>query len=444
MWSLPSWLPDDRRHSLRIGIALLALKLVLILVAVPALDLALPGQYQIHQFPDEYDDIALNLVTGNDYRAFPDTTRTMIREPGFVVLLAAVFWSFPGNLKAVQVVNLILSLMAAVGTFTLAKRVGVARGPAMGAAAIFLFHPAVILAESRGGVDILYALMAIVVVILLVSVVDQPSPKAFAALGGALGAACLVKSTLMLLPGFLLPFLLVKGRKEGARVLGRFALLCGAMALVMSPWVLRNYVLSGAFVPTMTLAGSIAQEGLWATQHGGSGRDFASVGYEAAAARAAFAAREGLRFRSGGALGGWHPIFFTPQDEIAFDRRLLSSVAHQYAGQPALLFRTIANNSWRFWIQGRTRTATALNAVLVVPLLALAIAGLWPARARGLRVAPLLVFSAYFFSAHLPLQGLARYHIPLIPVLSILGFVTLSVLFEKRLAGSDVPRSGAS
>jgi hypothetical protein len=206
-----------------------------------------------------------------------------------------------------------------------------------------------------------------------------------------------------------------------------------ATMTVLTPWVVRNYVVSGSFVPTMTLAGSVAQEGLYAAQKGATELDFWRVGQEASGRRAELACRLGFKYRE-----GWHPSFFYAEHEVAFNRFLLVEVIREYEQRPILLLRTIGDNAWRFWFQGRTRVATAMNVALVLPFLVASMCGVVVGRPRRLDVGPALVFVLYFYTVHLPLQGLARYHIPLIPEMSVLSAICLVAALDRL--GLPVPR----
>ena len=49
-------------------------------------------------------------------------------------------------------------------------------------------------------------------------------------------------------------------------------MLAVGAGVVMSPWIIRNYVLVHQFVPTATVAGVAAQEGLYTCENAASGR----------------------------------------------------------------------------------------------------------------------------------------------------------------------------
>jgi hypothetical protein len=89
-------------------------------------------------------------------------------------------------------------------------------------------------------------------------------------------------------------------------------------------------------------------------------------------------------------------------------------------------------NAKGFWIQGRTRKATALNMVVVLPFLGLVAIGTYAGWRRRLPILPIVLFVGAFYAAHVPILGQARYHVPLIPLLAILFCLVLQPVVTKR------------
>ena len=62
------------------------------------------------------------------------------------------------------------------------------------------------------------------------------------------------------------------------------------MSAVMSPWIVRNYLLTGRFVPTTSVQGVAAHAGQFICKRLTFGNDFAQLNTEAAAERTKLAA----------------------------------------------------------------------------------------------------------------------------------------------------------
>jgi hypothetical protein len=98
-----------------------------------------------------------------------------------------------------------------------------------------------------------------------------------------------------------------------------------------------------------------------------------------------------------------------------------------------LFIKNVAQNTWRFWLQGKTSAATVANTIVTVPLLALAIIGVFLSFRRRLGFEPIVLFAVVYFLAHLPLIAFAKYHVPLIPFLAVFASVTISRPLESVL-----------
>ena len=205
-----------------------------------------------------------------------------------------------------------------------------------------------------------------------------------------------------------------------------------AMLAVLSPWIIRNYKLTGKFVPTSSVLGVSAQAGQYIGKHLFEGKPFWLLDREAAHERDRLATQMGYQFEDG--EKGYYQTFYKSEDEIKFSSYLLNGVIDEYRRSPVLLIRCLGQNILNFWFAGKTWMATAVNALVQLPYLAFAFVGVVVGfRNRESRViGPLVLFIGYIMAVHLPILSQARYSIPLIPFLSILGSIGL-VEVQKRL-----------
>lgn len=397
-------------------------KALLLFVAIPYLHEASPTTYQAERFPDWYDLIAKNFAEGYGYRFFPDTTETMIRTPGWVLVLAGIFSVFGHSLAATKVVNLVFSLATACLAYFLGKRITKSHRLGLIAAIIAFLHPAVLVADSRGGAESLFTLSLMLFIFLVYRAIDTDALRDYLFAGVALGIALLIKSTAALFPPFL--FLYLIALRPSLERMQHVAIKVGAMTLiagvVLSPWIIRNYMLSGEFVPTMSVGGKAAFEGLYVATNFSSGREHYTLVIEAGDEENVIAQQMGLKFKP-----GYYPQFYTISDEVKFYGHLGDIVKKRYLDQPSLLMSAIAFNARGFWVQGRTVKATTLNTILVVPFLVIVIWGIYTGLRQSLMIVPILLFSGAFYAAHVAILGQARYHVPLIPLLAILACIPL-------------------
>ncbi len=97
--------------------------------------------------------------------------------------------------------------------------------------------------------------------------------QAYAAAGLAFGLACLARPSWSLWPLVLIPFAIVSAKPTSSsdliRHLRSIGLFCAATMVVMTPWWIRNYTITGKFVPTTLQVGASLYDG-WHTGASGS------------------------------------------------------------------------------------------------------------------------------------------------------------------------------
>ena len=409
-------------------------KVALSLVLFPWLLGSLGEAYQALQFYDQYDLIASNLLNGHGYRVFPETTLTMLREPGFPLLLAGLFFLFGKNLAVVQFVQLLMSFATGLLAFDLARKLVVARSAAILACVIVLFHPGTLVAETRGGIESTLMLAYTGCVWLAVRALERDRYRDYIALGVVVGATMLLKSsTALFLPLILLIRLAVVGPRGESlpQTLGKVVAAGICAAVVMTPWIARNYQISGEFVPTMTSGGLALFQGVHLVKHQHSDRKAFDVLIDAAAEQLRIAQELSLKVKP-----GFFPQFYTPADELRFYRELRRRGLQEYRDNPTLILKAVTHNALGFWFQGRTPKATLLNVVLTLPLLLLMLIGVYqalrdPSRDRRSTSVILIVGLVALMLPHLLIIALARYHVPVLPLMAIFAAIPLSWYWSR-------------
>lgn len=426
-------LPPTSREF-RIAFVVLAIaKALLLFVILPQFLRISPSEYNVAVFPDQYDSIAKNLVLGNGYKLYAETSETMLRTPGFVLYLAGIFWLVGKNLLVIQIINLLVSTATGWGVYRLALHARLPDRVAILAAAIFMLYPATVLAESRGGVESLFTGCAVLVLLLVYRALASYAWRDFLVLGVVFGLALLIKSTLALVLPALFFFVLARRapRPDFVRLVVLFTITSVATLAMLAPWVIRNYRISGEIVPTMTLGPLVAFQSLYVLQHRDEPKEHWVLLNDAVEQQTVIANEMGLKVRA-----GFFPQFYTVRDEVDYYAEVGRRVRAELASSPALAARFVASNFVGFWVQGRTERATLFNAILVVPFLALAIAGVILGLRRGYRVGPLIIVIVAFVAPHLPILGVSRYHTPLVPFLAIFGAIALATVGPRWLTAA--------
>jgi len=409
--------------------AILGLELVLSIFVLPQL-LSVNDRLYSFGFVDDYDKLGFMLSQGHGYRFTPQTGLTLMREPGYPLLLAGLFRLFGYGLLPVRLANIAFAGLSAWIVSWLAGRLSTERAVALFAVLLFLINPGVIVAELRGGVEMLFIFLEVSFVALLYRAVANGSLRLYFAAGLVLGLASSVRSTALLFPVFLPVYFIFweSPRPAYMRMATRLIVLAAGATLVLSPWMIRNYLLVGVPIPSASVQGIAADVGLYMCKNISADSDLLAMDTNSAEIRAELAFRQGYVFER-----DYYLYFYKPQDEVAFNNFLGKQVLDEYRRDPGLLGKCAALNSLLFWFGGKTWLASLYNLAAQLPYMVAAIVGAIAVARRGrIRTIGLLIlFCLYTILVYVPIHAQARYSIPLIPFLSLL------------IAAGLIPQTGA-
>jgi hypothetical protein len=207
-----------------------------------------------------------------------------------------------------------------------------------------------------------------------------------------------------------------------------------AMIVVLSPWIIRNYTITGRFIPTASVLGVSAHAGQYICAHLSMDNRFGDLDLDAARERSKLAQELGYSFK-----GGYYQIFYSTNDEMEFSSYLLKRVVAEYQRSPTLFAKCMGYNLFNFWFAGKTWKSTSINLVVQLPYLVLAIVGtVLSLRGGQIRtIAPLALIILYIVAVYIPILAQARYSVPLIPFLSILVCISL-VAAQRRFVSRGI------
>ena len=385
--------------------------------AAPALDYGLT-------LGDLYDLIGKNLDQGYGYRVEPHMGATMLREPVYPLLVAAVFKIGGYGAQGPRLTCIFLAFAAALMLLRLSRIVTGDRTIALIATLLFLLYPGTLVVEARAGNEMPCVLAMLLFMLVLTQAVEKGKLRLYGVAGLLLGGAALIRGEVLLFPLFLLAYFLFssKGWQERSKTLLRMVALGAGTLVAMSPWIVRNYLLVHKFVPTATLAGVAAQEGLYTCEHLSQYGSFRLAQRGAGRDRAELATQLGLPF-----VGSYYyQVFYTPQDEVKFNRALLDRVSEEYRRDPGVLVSCAAENlAFKFWFLGKTPQATWMNIAAQLPLLAFAVGGLIVLHKRGLlrNSAIILLYVLYVPIVHAAIIAHSRHSMLVVPFLAVFAAV---------------------
>ena len=430
---------DRRKYVFVALLAALLTNAAIVLVGLPNLSSRMGLSYNL-QIGDLYDLIAKNLDQGNGYRVDARMSETMLREPGYPLFLAGISKLGGGYImRTARIGCVLLAFGAALMLLRLTRKITGDSRTALLSALLFLLYPGILVAETRAGIEIPCIFTMMLFMLALHGAVKKGSLWRYGAAGLLLGTAVVVRSEVLLFPVLLLAYLLFAAKDWGERqrIVGAISVLALGTALVMSPWVIRNYRLVHSFVPTATIAGAGAQAGLYTCENTSLGEPFFVADGEAGLERKEMARQLGIA-----SIGPYFQLFYTPQDELTFYRTLLTRVSAEYRRHPEVLAECAAKNFFfNFWFLGKTPKSVLLNVLVQAPLLALALAGVVVLWTRKLlrNAGIILLYILYIPALHAPMVAEARYSMLIVPFLGILAAVFLVWAWRRVKAGdSDI------
>jgi hypothetical protein len=221
-------------------------------------------------------------------------------------------------------------------------------------------------------------------------------------LGAVVAALSLTKGVFLPLVVLAPLLVLVAHRRVGLRRTLPIPLVA---VLIVLPWTIRNYVISGALVPVELGAYFNMEAGnIFADKIAEHPLSYASI-WEKYVVPVATEV-------SGGAPPG-------PRGELwkehEYERRVLAEIK----SNPGLLTKKLLVAGAMFWIIGDTPTKSLLNALTRLPILAFAVVGLHRAWRRTPAAKTAAVFVAYYWACHVLFAPPARLSTPVLPILTV-------------------------
>lgn len=366
------------------------------------------------------------IAAGRGYLSYVTGEASAYYPVGFPVLLAGLFvitdaLSVPGgDAVLVGILQAALGalsvwLLYVVGTATFDRRVGL-----VAAAALAVFPSAVYAAATYSVESAFIALtLATLAIVVTHDWSSRMSWQRATALAVTFAAAVMVRP-------FALPFLVVIGlaawRGRGWRDAAKtVALVLAVLALVATPWVIRNEARFGAFIPFSTNLGDT----MCMSRFPGSQARFSWASHEWCAdpdlpehVRSGENVKMALRFIR------THPgeearlVVARFREMMRHDHETLSEALSVHGARGDTAFRVLARSAdWTFYVAGAAAVA--------------GIALLGRRRLAETNVQSVLLTAAYLLAIPLGLWGTVRFHVPLTPLIVLLAAFTAVELAER-------------
>ena len=397
-----------------LGTALVVGLLVRAVVLAQTVNLGTPIIDEQH-----YAQLARSLLNGEGFAWAPGQP-TSIRPPLYPAFLASIWSIFgQGNYQAVRVAQVLLSVATAWLVFLLGRQVFSAVVGRVSAAAVWLY-PSLIFFNVTILTETLYTFLLVAFLLLMVKLVEAPRATIAAGAGLALGLSCLTRSSLWPLPLVLCPLMLaiVRGRFQ-QRAMAATLMLAG-YAVVVAPWAVRNTRLQGVVTVVDTMGGLNLRMGNY--EHTPEDRMWAAVELT------------GERSSIDGISADFPD---RPPTEGEKERWAQRKAVEYIIANPGTTMRRSMIRFADFWGLEREYAAgighglytpsawfgmTASVAVVIAfaTLAVGGVAGVWLAPPRSWRTQVVLLLPAIaIMGVHTLVFGHSRYHVPLVPLLSL-------------------------
>lgn len=245
-----------RRALAMIAVAGFGLRLLYALVVLHGVPVAGDGL--------EFHTVAAQLARGQGYLEplflAPAHVPTADKPPLYPLVLAGPAALGAGSVAWNRIVSCVLGAILVVGVGLLGRRVG---GPRLGlaAAALAAVYPAFVALDGSVRSESLYAPLIAFTLVAAYRLRDRPGAGRALALGAIIGLAALTRSEAVLL----LALGLVAPTHGRIRAFGIAALAC---AVVLSPWLIRNWVALGSPVLSTNAGGLVYGANCPAAYHG--------------------------------------------------------------------------------------------------------------------------------------------------------------------------------
>lgn len=195
-----------------------------------------------------YDPIARNLLSGKGY-SLNGINPTADRPPLFTFLLAFLYFCFNYKIPIVKLVlaaigSLEIFIVFIIGKKIFDQRIGIVSAMVFAISPIFLRFSAHFNSES------LFTGLFLLGIFYLGCIERQKIIKYMALSGGFIGLATLTRPVSLLFPMCLLPWIFIQRDWNYKTKISAYLVFLLAFSAVISPWIVRNYLVFKSLVMT--------------------------------------------------------------------------------------------------------------------------------------------------------------------------------------------------
>ena len=208
-----------------------------------------------------YDQMAKNLLAGKGFRTrepvmlISNSKPTAMREPLYILFLAFSYKLFNNDYYVVRILQVFLDCITSLFIYLISMKIFQEKKIAWLSMFIFAVYIPEVIFSAHISQAVLYSLFLSVSIFLILKAFENPIFMRFLICGASLGLSSLCKGTVEFFITFLIILVAILLYPKWKLIL-KFSLgLILGFFIVLSPWVIRNYFVFKAFVPTSTAGG---------------------------------------------------------------------------------------------------------------------------------------------------------------------------------------------
>jgi 4-amino-4-deoxy-L-arabinose transferase-like glycosyltransferase len=389
---------------------------------------------------DGYDTIAINWVRTGTFSLQPGIP-TAARLPLYPALIAACYAI--GGVRFPLVVMVIQAFLSTATGYLLFRmtRSLFGRAAAIAATVLFVLHPQANNFVFRCATETLFAFLVMALLYSVVQYVQTRRPAALYRAAVWLALSLLTRQTLAPLAAVCAPLLLLWSIADRPRLrtnLLHAVAAIAAVALILTPWIARNYAQSGYAPILQTWVGQPLFQGTYVSRHLSKflrgERTVSDLDMDALSV---------LRdktdeFLSKQFLRDSRPI----AEEVLADRYARMLVRKEFRAVPGRIFGLVLRNLILAPVLQMTWKSTIILMLWNWPLLIVASVGaVWcfcTQRKVFLNALPLSILFCYVWSVHAVVWPQARYIMPVLVPFSAFAGMALARIFSRHITTDSI------
>lgn len=340
-----------------------------------------------------YDRIALNMQAGEGFSLKGKPTTQS--GPFYPALLFLVYGLFGYSALVVRVFLSVIDAAQCVLFYKLAKKY-FGTGVSILTAILLIVSPFSMYSILVASTEVPFTFLHAALLLLLSGAFEAAGYRQFWYSGFVVGFAALCRGTALSLPFFLAPAFAVAPRRPVKKKVFAFVFFLVAFTATITPWIVRNYVQFGRFIPVQTM--------------GGVHLYFASPTNMTA-----------------DVLLSKHKKMSPVERDVFF----LNEGWKNIKNHPIGFVRSMGHRLQVMWYSTDSKRADDLLKVINGTLLALAAAGIYLTRRRWRELMPLYLVIANYIVVHLVLVAMVRYMIAVFPILFMFAAIPIAMIWTK-------------